>query len=67
MSLKKIQNKNFEIFLIILFVCLQFLLGVLTLLSNVKIYLASMHQINSMLLLGSLIYIYFSIKKEKEI
>jgi len=65
--LKKIQNKNFEIFLIILFVCLQFLLGVLTLLSNVKIYLASMHQINSMLLLGSLIYIYFSIKKEKEI
>jgi len=65
--LKKIQNKNFEIFLIILFVCLQFLLGVFTLLSNVKIYLASMHQINSMLLLGSLIYIYFSIKKEKEI
>ena len=65
--LKKIQNKNFEIFLIILFVCLQFVLGVLTLLSNVKIYLASMHQINSMLLLGSLIYIYFSIKKEKEI
>ena len=65
--LKKIQNKNFEIFLIILFICMQFLLGVLTLLSNVKIYLASMHQINSMLLLGSLIYIYFSIKKEKEI
>ena len=65
--IKKIKNKNFEIFLIILFVCLQFLLGVLTLLSNVEIYLASMHQTNSMFLLGSLIYIYFSIKKEMEI
>ena len=63
---KKIYDKNFEISIIILFVFLQFILGLLTLLSNVKIYFASMHQINSMLLLGSLIYIYYSIKKGRK-
>ena len=64
--IKKIKNQDKKIILIILFVSIQFLLGILTLLSNVKIYLASMHQINSMLLLGSLIYIYYSIKKRRE-
>ena len=62
--IKRIKNKNYEIFIIILLVTIQFLLGILTLLTNVKIYYASLHQINSMLLLGSLIYIYYSIKKE---
>ena len=62
--IKKIKNKNYEILFIILFVNIQFFLGILTLLTNVKIHYASLHQINSMLLLGSLIYIYYSIKKE---
>ena len=65
--IKKIENKNYEIFAIILFVILQFLLGILTLLTNAKIYFASLHQVNSMLLLGSLIYIYYSIKKDRGI
>ena len=65
--IKKIKNKNLEIFLIIFFLLTQFILGILTLLSNVKIYFASLHQINSMLLLASIIYIYYSIKKEREL
>ena len=65
--IKNIKNKNFEFFLVIFFVLIQFILGILTLLSNVKIYLASMHQINSILLLGSLIYVYYSIKKERKV
>jgi cytochrome c oxidase assembly protein subunit 15 len=61
----KIKDKNLEIFLIIFFVIIQFILGILTLLTNVKIHFASMHQVNSMLLLGSLIYTYYSLKKER--
>ena len=63
--IKKVTNKNFEIFQIIFFVFVQFILGILTLLTNVKIYFASLHQINSILLLCSLIYMYYSIKKER--
>jgi heme a synthase len=61
----KIKKQNFQILLILVFVTMQFLLGIMSLLSNVKIYLASMHQVNSILLLCSLIYIYYSIKKER--
>ena len=38
-------------------------LGIFTLLSNVQIALASLHQINSMLLLASILLFYHSIKK----
>tara|TARA_B110000438_G_scaffold303677_2_gene366440 strand:- start:1436 stop:2413 length:978 start_codon:yes stop_codon:yes gene_type:complete len=62
----KIFNKyRAGIILILIFACLQFILGILTLLTNVKITFASLHQINSMLLLISFIYFYHSIKKER--
>ena len=63
---KKKYNKSL-IFLIVILVCIQFILGILTLLTNVKIILASMHQINSILLLGSILLIYYSIKKQRGI
>lgn len=59
---KKYINYKLSILLIFLFAILQFFLGILTLLTNVEIYLASLHQINSMLLLASFIFYYFSIK-----
>ena len=55
-------NYKLNLYLIFIFLCLQFLLGILTLLSNVEISYASMHQINSMLLLASIIFLYHSIK-----
>jgi cytochrome c oxidase assembly protein subunit 15 len=60
---KKIKNQNLGSFLILLFVTFQFFLGVLTLITNVKIVFASLHQINSILLLSSMLYTYHSIKK----
>jgi len=62
----KIKKLNFHILLIFIFSTIQFLLGIMTLLSNVMIYLASMHQVNAILLLFSLIYIYHSVKKKGE-
>ena len=61
---KRYHNYNFQMLLIFLFAILQFLLGILTLLSNVEIILASLHQVNSMLLLASIIFFYHSIKKQ---
>ena len=61
---KKYYNYNFHMLIIFLFAILQFLLGILTLLSNVEIILASLHQVNSMLLLASIIFLYHSIKKQ---
>ncbi len=60
---QKYNKYNLQMALIFIFACLQFLLGIMTLLTNVEISLASLHQINSMLLLASLIYMYHSIKK----
>ena len=62
---KKIFIKNLPIKLIVFFSFFQFLLGIITLLSNVKIIYASMHQMNSVILLISLLYTYHSIKKER--
>ena len=64
-------HKNFfiyrlELILIFILICLQFFLGILTLLTNVKIILASMHQINSMFLLASLLFSYHRFKQEKK-
>ena len=64
---KKYSTNRLEITLIFTFACLQFFLGILTLLTNVKIILASMHQINSMLLLLSLLFAYHQFKKQKTI
>ena len=61
---KRYYHYNFHMLIIFLFAILQFLLGILTLLSNVEIILASLHQVNSMLLLASIIFFYHSIKKQ---
>ena len=62
---KKYHKFFYELIVISILVCVQFLLGILTLLTNVELYLASMHQINSIILLISMIFVYFQIKKEK--
>ncbi len=61
---RKYNNLILEMNLILFFSCLQFLLGILTLLTNVQIILASLHQINSMLLLATLLLFYYRIKKK---
>ena len=58
----KFMKYHLSLYWIFIFLCLQFILGILTLLSNVNISFASLHQINSMLLLASLIFFYHSIK-----
>ena len=60
----KFKMYKFEILSIFIFSILQFLLGILTLLTNVQIILASLHQINSVLLLASILLFYHSIKKQ---
>ena len=63
---EKFKKNNFEIILIFLFSCLQFILGIFTLLTNVKLILASLHQINSMFLLMSILLLYHAIKMKRE-
>tara|TARA_Y100000590_G_C15661922_1_gene993007 strand:- start:698 stop:1738 length:1041 start_codon:yes stop_codon:yes gene_type:complete len=58
----KTQVKRIYIIIIMFFIILQFLLGVLTLLYNVPISLASMHQTNSTLLLSSILFAYHRYK-----
>ena len=53
---------NYYLYLIIILVILQFILGIVTLLTNVNINFASMHQTNSVLLLSSLIVAYHKYK-----
>ena len=65
----KFNNKNISsilVYLIIFFLTLQVLLGVVTLLSNVYLPLASMHQTNSILLLSTLLISYHQYKFRKE-
>ena len=69
-KLIKLDNKNVNkviVYLILIFLTLQVVLGILTLLSNVYLPLASMHQTNSILLLSSLLICYhqFKIRKVK--
>ena len=63
--IKKMKSQKFQLILVIIFVILQFFLGILTLLSNVEIIIASMHQINSTLLLASFLFVYYRIKIER--
>jgi len=58
----KITIKSISLFAVLFFSSLQFFLGILTLLSNVKISLASLHQSNSVLLLASLLFAYYQFK-----
>ena len=64
----KFNNKNLPkilVYLILFFLTLQVLLGVLTLLSNVYLPLASLHQTNSILLLSTLLISYHQFKYRK--
>ena len=64
---KKFTNLKLYSSLILLCASLQFILGIVTLVSNVKIIYASLHQINSILFLCSLTLLYHSIKKERKL
>ena len=61
LSIKKYVNVIFN-YLVIFFLIIQFALGILTLLSNVHISYASLHQTNSVLLLASLLLYYHQYK-----
>ena len=64
----KFDNKNIPsilVYLILFFLTLQVLLGIVTLLSNVYLPLASMHQTNSILLLSTLLISYHQYKYRK--
>ncbi len=66
----KFNNKNLPsilVYLILFFLTLQVFLGIITLLSNVYLPLASMHQTNSILLLSTLLISYHQFKFRKEI
>ena len=66
----KFNNKNIPstlVYLILFFLTLQVLLGIVTLLSNVYLPIASMHQTNSILLLSTLLISYHQYKLRKEI
>ena len=54
----KYKSNKFSLILILIFISLQFLLGILTLIYYVPLILASMHQINSTLLLASMLFAY---------
>ena len=65
----KFNNKNISkllVYLILFFLTLQVLLGIITLISNVYLPLASMHQTNSILLLSTLLISYHQFKFRKE-
>jgi len=57
-----ITIKSISLLAVLFFSSLQFFLGILTLLSNVKISFASLHQSNSVLLLASLLFAYYQFK-----
>ena len=64
----KFNNKyvsNILVYLVLFFLTLQVVLGIITLLSNVYLPLASMHQTNSILLLSTLLISYHQIKIRK--
>ena len=61
----KIYVPKFLIYLILFILILQFFLGILTLLSNVNISYASLHQTNSVLLLSALLITYHQFKFRK--
>ena len=64
----KFDNKNVSsslVYLVLFFLTLQVTLGIITLLSNVYLPVASLHQTNSILLLSTLLISYHQIKIRK--
>ena len=59
---KFIKLSNRIIFIVLIILILQFLLGIMTLLSNVAIHYGSLHQTNSIALLSILLFAYFKSK-----
>lgn len=53
--------------LIFFAICIQVVLGIFTLISNLNIYLASLHQIGSILLISSTIYTLFYVNKQQNL
>ena len=62
---KKYKSDNFSLILVIVVISIQFLLGILTLIYNVPIFFASIHQANSVLLLASMLFTYHRHKNNK--
>ena len=56
---KRLSNLYFPLKILLFFIFLQAILGVFTLVSGLNIYLASTHQITSVLLIFSAINLYF--------
>jgi len=54
----KKKGNSFSLILVIITISLQFFLGILTLINNVPIFFASLHQTNSVLLLASMLFAY---------
>lgn len=65
MGMNKAQRQAMN--LVLFAVSVQFLLGVLTLLTKVEITIASLHQIGAFFLFSSMIFLLFSFKKPPEI
>jgi len=61
----KIYVPKFLIYLILIILIIQFSLGILTLLSNVNLSYASLHQLNSVILLSTLLITYHQSKLRK--
>ena len=64
----KFDNKHVSstlVYLVLFFLTLQVILGIITLLSNVYLPIASLHQTNSILLLSTLLVSYHQIKIRK--
>ena len=62
----KYENEKFPLILVLITISLQFLLGILTLINNVPVLFASMHQTNSVLLLASMLFAYHRHKYKKQ-
>ncbi len=56
---KKLKNLYFSINIVGLFLLIQILLGILTLIHGAQIYLSSMHQISSIFLVSSSVYLLY--------
>ena len=62
----KYKGDNLSLILVIITISLQFFLGIVTLINNVPIFLASLHQTNSVLLLASMLFAYHRHKYKKQ-
>ena len=62
----KYKGDNLSLILVIITISLQFFLGILTLINNVPIFFASLHQTNSVLLLASMLFAYHQHKYKKQ-